>query len=154
MAGRKRASAATEKPHKKQKLSRSDAIATVQADERAGKGKHKQTKTAPAEVVETAVSVSTDSSPQEDHALPTPSVVPVARAIELHRHSTKVRSTHPFVLDNTILFPSVCRLFVDDFKQQKLGKAISPDNLKKSAIRQRLRTRFCGIIFEQQVAIK
>ena len=130
MAGRKRASSATPKTHKKRKVSRRDAIAAEQETDRQTNGKTKQTKSAPIEV---PASVSAETSPQSIDA-PTPGVDRVAHGAVLHQHVNKVWATRPFVLDNTILFSSVRRLFVDSFKNQQKVKAISPDNLKKSAI--------------------
>jgi hypothetical protein len=78
--------------------------------------------------------VSAEDSPQ-DLGLPTPGIDPQARSADLNWHVTsKVRATQPFVLDNTILHASVRRSLVDSFKNQKKSTAISPDNLKKSAI--------------------
>jgi hypothetical protein len=127
MAGRKRASTAMPKTHKKQKTSRSAEIIDQQTKERLTKGNNKQTK------ADGPVSVSAKTSPQ-DLGEPTPGITHVAHGAILHRHLTKVRATQPFLLDNTILFTSVRRLFVDSFKEQKTVEAISPDNLKKSAI--------------------
>jgi hypothetical protein len=130
MAGRKRASSATPKTHKKHKVSRRDTIAAKQETDRQTNGKTKQTKSAPIEV---PASVRAETSPQSVDA-PTPGVNCVAHGAVLHQHVNKVRATCLFVLDNTILFPSIRRLFVDSFKNQQKVKAISPDNLKKLAI--------------------
>jgi hypothetical protein len=130
MAGQKRALSVTPKTHKKQKVSRRNAIASKQETDHQTNGKTKQMKSAPIEV---PASISAETSPQSVDA-PTPGIDRVAHGAVLHWHVNKVRATRPFVLDNTILFSSVRRLFVDSFKDQQKVKAISPDNLKKSAI--------------------
>jgi len=108
--------------HKKRKLSRADAILQSQDSDRNKKEKRATVVTPPA--ASAVVDISESPSEAKDY--------PCLAGIN-HR-SKKVGSTRPFVLDDTIVFPSVRRLFVDQFKEQKKLKAISPDNLKKSAI--------------------
>jgi hypothetical protein len=75
----------------------------------------------------------TIKTPSQDLGEPIPGIKLAARSVKFRRHSRKFRSSRPFVLNNTIICPSVRRLFVDNYKSQKKLKAISPD-LKKSAI--------------------
>jgi hypothetical protein len=137
MVGRKCSTLSTPAPsHKKQKQLQSSAILEEQGDDRTNKRKRKRSTSVPVESVPlgaTVPSVSANSLPQ-DLGLPTPGVEPCAHAAVLHWHVKKVGSTRPLVLDTTTLFSSVRRLSVDFFKAQSTAKAISPDNLKKSAV--------------------
>jgi hypothetical protein len=128
--------------HKKQKLLQSSAIINEQSEQRKMKRKAAPTKaprkaqtTIPkkAAPVDFPPIINVEDSPQ-DLGLPTPGIDPQARSTKMNRHVRKVRATWTFVLDNTILHSSVCQSSVDSFKNQKKSTAISPDNLKKSAI--------------------